>query len=392
MKNFIEYANEISKELNKIRHELHENAEPSRYEKETANIIIRELNKIPEVKLKTGLGNGGYGIIADIEGNNLGKKVALRADMDALSITENTGLDYTSKNQGIMHACGHDTHVTMLIGAIKILAKNKENLNGSFRFIFQPAEELSPDGGAKSMIEEGALIDVDAIFGLHVWPELEFGKIGIKSGPLMAASDHFIVDIKGKSSHAAGPESGIDAIVAGAQFINGIQQIVNRNIDPLKSAVITAGTFQSGTRYNIIAESCKIEGTCRTLNPEIRDLIEKRLDEVLQGVCIMTGCVGKLDYQRGYMSLINETKSVEYIEKNVLELFGEEYLEIIENPVMKAEDFSFYLDKVKGAFIWLGTGIQGEDNLPLHNSKFAPKDDILWRGSALLAKLAADYE
>ena len=309
----INLAKNIQPYLQEIRREFHKYPEISYEEKQTEKIIIEELKKIGTFTIKENI--NGYGIIADMEGAKPGKTIALRADMDALQICEETGLSYSSKNKGIMHACGHDCHMTMVLGAAKLLSEKKNEIAGNVRLIFQPAEELSPKGGSRGMIEAGALDNVDSIFGLHVWPDLPLGKIGVKSGALMAASDHFVVKIKGKSSHAAKPNEGIDALVTGAQFITAVQTIVSRNADPMKSIVITIGKMQAGSRYNIVAEECILEGTCRTFAPEMRELAEKRLQTILEGICTLSGCTGVLNYEKGYMALENDPISTEYMEK-----------------------------------------------------------------------------
>ena len=384
----IELSKELQSYLIEIKRELHQYPEISNNEKKTSEIILRELRKIKEFKIRENL--NGYGIIADLEGKFPGKKIALRADMDALQIEEETDLPWKSKNKGIMHACGHDNHMTMVLGAGILLAKLRDELHGSVRLIFQPAEELSPNGGAKGMIKEGALEGVDCIFGMHVWPELPLNKIGIKKGPLMAASDHFMVKIKGKPSHAAKPNEGIDAIVAGSQYISAIQTIVSRNADPMKSLVITIGKIQGGSRYNIVAGECVLEGTCRTFSPEIRDLAEKRMKEILEGICTISGCQGELNYERGYMAVDNNSEIVDYFIKTAKNLYDENSI-IDVNPAMTAEDFSFYLNEKPGAFAWIGTTKEGEEVYPLHNSHYNPNEDILWKGSALFTELVLNY-
>lgn len=385
----INLAKNIQPYLQEIRRKFHKYPEISYEEKQTEKIIIEELKKIGTFTIKENI--NGYGIIADMEGAKPGKTIALRADMDALQICEETGLSYSSKNKGIMHACGHDCHMTMVLGAAKLLSEKKNEIAGNVRLIFQPAEELSPKGGSRGMIEAGALDNVDSIFGLHVWPDLPLGKIGVKSGALMAASDHFVVKIKGKSSHAAKPNEGIDALVTGAQFITAVQTIVSRNADPMKSIVITIGKMQAGSRYNIVAEECILEGTCRTFAPEMRELAEKRLQTILEGICTLSGCTGVLNYEKGYMALENDPISTEYMEKIIKNLYGEKNVVKVE-PAMTAEDFSFYLDKKPGAFAWIGTTAEGEKMYPLHNSRYAPNEDVLWRGAALLAQLVLDFK
>ncbi len=384
----INSAKEIQEYLQNIRRELHENPEISNKEFKTSEIILRELEKFGNFNIRKNV--NGNGIIADLIGTKEGKTIALRADMDALQIEEETGLSFESKNKGIMHACGHDNHMTMVLGAAYLLSKRKEELSGRVRFIFQPAEELSPNGGAKGMIKEGALDGVDTIFSMHVWPDLPLGKVGIKEGPLMAASDHFTVTIKGKPSHAAKPNEGIDALVTGAQYVTAVQTIVSRNADPMKSMVITIGKMQAGSRYNIVAGECVLEGTCRTFAPEMRDLAEKRLKEVLDGICLLSGCTGELNYERGYMAVLNDGEMTKYMSDKIKEIYGEEALVEVE-PAMTAEDFSFYLNEIPGAFVWIGTTGEGEKVWPLHNSHYSPNEGVLWRGAALFAKLALDF-
>lgn len=382
----LEESKEIQEYLKNIRRKLHQIPEISNHEKFTSEFIVNELEKIENINIRKNI--NGYGIIAELEGNEKGKTIALRADMDALQIKEETGVEFSSKNDGIMHACGHDNHMTILLGTAHLLSK--KNFKGKVRFIFQPAEELTPNGGAKGMIKEGALKDVDAIFGLHVWPELELGKFGIKEGALMAASDHFTIKLKGKASHAAKPHEGIDVLVAASQYITSIQNIVSRNTDPMESLVITVGVMRAGTRYNIIPEECFLEGTCRTFSPKIRDLAEKKLKEILTGICTLSGCEGEIKYERGYMPLINEKNMTEYVAKKIEELYGADSL-INVSPAMTSEDFSFYLDKIPGAFFWIGTTAKNEKIYPLHSNKYNPNEDVLWRGVALMSKLVLDF-
>ena len=226
---------------------------------------------------------------------------------------------------------------------------------------------------------------------MHVWPDLPLGKIGLKSGALMAASDHFTINIKGKSSHAAKPNEGIDALVAGAQFINQCQTIVSRNTDPMQSIVITIGKMNSGTRYNIVAEECILEGTCRTFSPNIRDLAEKRLETILKGVCISSGCSGILNYERGYSAVINNEEIIKYIRTTIEDKFKKDDIVNVE-PCMTAEDFSHYLLEKPGALLWIGTTKEGETKYPLHSSYYSPNEEVLWKGSALLAELVLNYK
>lgn len=388
MKDILKKSKENQELLIKIRRELHMNAETSQNEIETSKIIMKYLNdfKIP-YKNKI----GGNGIVAEIVGNEPGKIVALRADMDALEMEEDTDIDFKAKNKNVMHSCGHDSHMTFLLGAAKLLNDNKDKIKGKVKLIFQPAEELSPIGGAPKILESGLLNDVDAIFGSHVWPDLPFGKIAIKEGPMMANSDHFTIKFTGASSHAAKPHEGIDAVVMGSQFVNAMQTLISRNTDPMNSAVLTVGRFIAGTRYNVMAEEALIDGTCRTFSKEDRMRISEDMGNLARAIAEVNH--GKCDYNYGfgYPAVINEKNSVEIVKESVSEIFGNDSLLEIDKPAMTAEDFAFYLEKIKGAFYWVGIGKEGEKNYPLHSKKFYLNEDILYRGSALMCQIALNF-
>lgn len=367
---------------------FHQHPEVSGKEKETSAYAAEELRRLG---FEVAENVYGYGVVGVLHGAAKGKAVALRADMDALSIEEVNETPYRSQNPGVMHACGHDSHMAALLGAAHLLASHQAELRGTVKLLFQPAEELSPVGGSRGMIAAGALEGVDAVFGMHVWPDLPHGTVGIKSGALMGASDHFIVTIHGKSSHAARPEMGIDAVLVGTQFVQELQSIVSRQISPLASAVITIGQFHAGTRYNIIADTCRMEGTCRTLDEKVRDYIEKHLRTSLEHVCSGNGATGEFEYQRGYMAVVNDAAMTAHVRKTAVSLFGEGAVEDIQVPSMCGEDFAFYLKEKPGAFFWLGTAKEGTETFPLHNSRFDVDEDILWRGAALLAQTAVDF-
>lgn len=388
MAEMIEAAKKINDSLIEIRRDFHMYPEVSGCERETGEKVAKRLTELGyEVRSQV----GGHGVIGVLKGSTPGKAVALRADMDALQIQEANATCYKSKTDGVMHACGHDTHMTMLLGAAKLLMDNKEKISGEVRLIFQPAEEMSPVGGSRKMIEEGALEGIDAVFGLHVWPDLPHGKVGVKGGPLMAASDHFTVTINGRSCHAAQPNEGTDAVVMGAQYVQAIQSVISRETNPIDSAVLTIGRFNAGTRYNIVAESCELEGTCRTFNPAVRDHIESQMGKILDGICMMHGATGNINYERGYMAVMNDDKMASEIRASAVKLFGENEVVNLNAPSMCAEDFAFYLNEKPGAFVWLGTGMGEGKTHPLHNSLFDVDEEILWRGAALLASVAMDF-
>lgn len=388
MKDILEKSKENQELLIKIRRELHINAETSQNEIETSKIIMKYLDDFG-IPYKSEV--GGHGIVAEIVGDEAGKTVALRADMDALEMEEDSDIDFKAKNKNVMHSCGHDSHMTFLLGAAKLLNDNKDKIKGKVKLVFQPAEELSPIGGAPKILESGLLNDVDAIFGSHVWPDLPFGKIAIKEGPMMANSDHFTIKFTGASSHAAKPHEGVDAVVMGSQFVNAMQTLISRNTDPMNSAVLTVGRFIAGTRYNVMAEEALIDGTCRTFSKEDRMRIYEDMGNLARAIAEVNH--GKCDYNYGfgYPAVINEKNSVEIVKESVSEIFGNDSLLEIDKPAMTAEDFAFYLEKIKGAFYWVGIGKEGEKNYPLHSKKFYLNEDILYRGSALMCQIALNF-
>lgn len=389
MKDIMESAKALMPELSKIRRNFHMYPELSAHERETAKKVSSHLREMGCDEVIENV--NGHGVIGVIRGAMPGKTVALRADMDALQMQELNEVEYRSRNDGVMHSCGHDVHTAGLIGAAKLLCERREEIHGTVKLIFQPAEELSPVGGSKGMLESGYLDDVKAVYGLHVWPDLPHGKVGVKAGPLMAATDHFTITIHGKTAHGAKPNQGIDAVVLGAQFVMAAQSIVSRKVDPLDNAVVTFGIFQAGTRYNIIAGECVLDGTVRTLRPETRDMVEDSMRKLLDAICLQSGATADIVYGRGYPALVNHEKDAAQIRRTAAALFGEENVVDVQNPAMPAEDFSFYLKEKEGCFVWLGTGREDRENWPLHNSRFDVDEDILWRGASLLAQTAMDY-
>ena len=240
------------------------------------------------------------------------------------------------------------------------------------------------------MIAGGALENVDAVYGLHVWPNLPSGVLGVRDDQMMASSDHWFAHIEGVSSHGAQPDQGRDALVAGTQFLQVLQTIISRNTDPLKSAVITVGVFRAGERYNVVPGSCDMEGTVRTYDPDVREMVERRIGEALDGVCKALGCEGKLTYEHGYCSLQNHEANAAFMRETYAKLFGAENAVVPKYPSMTAEDFAFYVAEKPGAFGWLGTTPEGGTVWPLHSSHYAPDESVLWKGAALLAQMALD--
>ena len=390
-----EEAKSIHERLISIRRKIHAHPELGGSETETARTIVEELHRIGgyTIRENAGANAGGHGVIADIRGEaGDGPCIALRADMDALEIEEETGLPFASETPGIMHACGHDHHVTMLLGAAELIKNHIHEIKGSVRLIFQPAEECVPIGGALPLLQENVLENVDAIFGLHVWPTLPAGVLGIKPGPQMASADHFFIRVHGESAHGAMPEKGKDALLAGAALVQALQSIVSRNISPVDGAIVTVGIFEAGHQWNIIPGECYLEGTCRTFDEDVRDTIENRMRTLVEQISAAYGCTGELDFQRGHEPLINDKEMTDYMLSTYRELYGNEAGITLDAPAMTGEDFARYLLIRPGAFGWLGTTKEEEEFHPLHSNHFTGNEDVLPRGAALLTALVLNYK
>lgn len=381
-----DYALKYKEQVIAWRRHIHSHPELSGQEKETSLFIQKVLGElgIPFVN-----DISDYAVIGEIQGSHPGPVIALRADIDALPIHEITGLPFASQNEGVMHACGHDGHISILLGAAAILQSIKNQLHGTVKLVFQPSEEEALNPGAQGIVDSGILDDVDEIFGLHVWPQLPVGTVGLKKGHLMAASDHFLVHIKGKSTHGAEPHNGIDAIVAAANWIVNVESIVARETNPMENLVCTIGVINGGDRYNVGCGDVYLEGTCRTYEPEKRDYIERRLGESLQALDMMFKTKSTLDYKRGHGATTNDSDAIDYATSIVEKYLGKEAVVHPEHPSMAAEDFSAYLQKIKGAFLWLGTGFDG--NPALHNAGFTIDETILESGITMMAAIAAEY-
>lgn len=369
---------------------LHEHPELSHEEKNTAAYIAQALR---EMGLEPKENVGGYGVTAVIEGKGLGKCVGLRADFDALPVTECTGLPYTSKNPGVAHACGHDTHTAMLLGAAYVLQDMREQFSGAVKLIFQPSEEDAAASGAKAMIADGVLENpkVDAMFGQHVWPSYPVGKVAVRNGAMMASSDRFFITIRGKNSHGSAPESGIDAIVIAAQVISALQTVVSRSVGPLDSAVVTIGTIKGGNRYNVIADEVVMEGTCRNLNPAIRQEMPRRIERIIRGVTEGLGGSYEFKYLMCYSPTVNDPRQFRLLRDTIAEVVGEDGLVIPENSALGGEDFSFYCEQVPSGFFWLGCHEEGKPVYPIHHGAFAAAEEALPIGMEVLVKAALHY-
>lgn len=369
-------------------------------EVETAAYVVDKLRKLPVEDIRTGVG-GGTGITALLKGAKPGPVIAMRADMDALEVTENTGVPFASTKPGVMHACGHDAHTAMQLGAVHVLCAMKEQLQGSIKFIFQPAEEKSPHGGARFMIEAGVLEDphVDAILGMHVRPYFNTGHFAVQDGVLSACSDRLKIKIIGKSAHAAMPHYGTDAIVAACAVVGSLQAIISRNVNPDDAAVITLGLIQGGSRYNVIPEEVTLEGTVRTFNSAITKKMPEWITRTAQNTAAAYGATAEVSYISGYPSMVNDTALTDLCREAVLDTFGRDALLPRQGRDPGGEDFSFFALEVPATYAFIGCspkGVVAQDQPALHSAKFLPDPEALPLGVqyivAAALKLLAEYQ
>lgn len=363
----------------KWRRHLHRHPELSFEEVETAKYIKKVLAEFPNLEVKTLTENS---VIAILKGNKPGKTIALRADIDALPIVEESDVEFSSENHGVMHACGHDTHTAMLLGAIKTLTGMQDKIAGTVKFIFQPAEE-EPPGGAKLLVEAGVLDDVDMVFGLHIAPSIPTGMIGTRAGALTAASDVFTLKIQGKGSHGSTPDLAIDPILIGVEVINNLNHIVSRNVSPFSNVVISIGEFNAGKKANVIPDTAKIQGTVRTNNKDVRLFIKKRIEEIIAGICEAYGASYELDYLFGYSQVVNDKEATDIVNEVAEKVVGKQYM--FESPqMMGGEDFSAYTDVKPGSFFILGGGTAEEGcGYMNHHPKFKIMEECFKVGAAM---------
>ncbi len=378
----------LFKTLQNIRRTIHQKPELSKKEFETAKFVEKILN---EQNIKT------YrlcktGVIGILEGTKKSlkkiKTLALRADMDALPITEKNNTLYKSKNSGVMHACGHDGNTTIMLGTAMLLARQKESFSGKIQFTFQLDEETST--GAKSMIDNGVLSKnkVDCILGVHVSPWIKSGKVGLKYGAMMAGVDKFVIEIKGLLGHGAYPHLSKDSIVAASEFIISLQTIVSRILNPLEPAVITVGKIEGGQQYNIICDKVTLTGTVRTLNVKTRELVKKEIVKRLDGICKNYSMTYTIDYQSLNTPLINTDSVVDLCLESAKQCYGNKNIELLKNPSMGGEDFAEYLKEVKGAFIYVGTSCNEKTSYPWHHENFDLDETALPKAAEYVANTA----
>jgi amidohydrolase len=374
MENVHQLVSEHKDLIIKMRRDLHRIPETAYTEKKTSAYVADYLNSLG-LEVQTGIAQ--YGVVGLIKTDRPGPTLMIRADMDALPLKEDTGLDFASEHEGAMHACGHDAHMTMVLGAATVFNKIKNELAGTIKFLFQPAEE--GPGGAKPMIEAGVMENpkVDYSIGCHMWPDIPEGTIGVRSGPFLAAMDRFDLKIKGRGGHGAMPHLCTDALEVGTQVVNALQRIASRHTDPLEPTVVTVGTFHAGTAFNIIPGEAELSGTTRTFNPETWNTWEARLEKVVRGVCESMGVDFELKYSQGYPVTINDESAAEVVRRCAAKVVGEDRV-VEPQKTMGGEDFAFYAQKAKGCFFALGVGREGA--VSVHNPKFDFNEDVLLLG------------
>ena len=381
-----ELATTLAPRLIEIRRHIHSHPELSGQEHQTAAYVAGVLAS-SGVRATEGIGKTG--VIGELKGNsNESRWLAIRTDMDALPIQERTNLEFASKNQGVMHACGHDIHTTVGLGAAMILAQ-LEKLSGNVRFLFQPAEEIAQ--GARWMIADGAMQDVDGILGVHVFPTIPGGCIGIRHGALTAAADDLELIVMGESGHGARPHEAIDAIWIASQIITTLQQAISRTQNPLRPVVLTIGQINGGRAPNVIADRVKLLGTVRSLHPETHEKLPAWIEQIVAGVCETYGAKYELNYKRGVPGVQNDPKLTQLLEAAALEALGRSQVQILPEPSLGAEDFSMYLEHAPGTMFRLGVGLADKPNYPLHHPQFEVDEAAIITGVVTLAYAACQY-
>jgi len=382
-----EAVDERFAEMVRTRRRLHRHPELSFREFRTAGFVADELEK-RGIEVRRGV--GGNGVVGTIRGARPGPTVALRADMDALPIQDEKTCDYRSAVPNVMHACGHDAHTSVLLAVADLLQRNRERLKGCVRLLFQHAEELSP-GGARAMIEDGALEGADAIYGIHLWTPLPAGIVASRPGPFMAATDEFRISLKGRGGHGGLPHESVDSLLAGAQLVTNLQSIISRHVDPVEAGVLTVGTFHAGTAFNVIAGQAELSGTVRAFREPVRRRIAAKLKEMAEATGGMHGAEVSVDYRWGYPALVNDPSETSRCLETAERLFGPDKVREIP-PVMAGEDFAYYLERLPGAFLFVGAGNEEKGIVyPHHHPKFDIDEEAMRVAARLLAALAVQH-
>ncbi len=390
----------VAPDIIAIRHDLHEHPELSNREFRTAKLIADHLRKLG-LEVTTDIAHTG--VVGILRGGKPGPTIAVRADIDALPVTEDTPFTFKSTKRevflgqevGIAHACGHDIHTSVQLGVVSALASMRDELPGVIMFIFQPAEEGAPrgeEGGAEMMLKEGIFDDLrpEAIFALHTLPDLEVGQVGYTIGPTFAAVDHFYIEVNGVQAHGSAPENGIDPIVAASQLVNALQTIRSRNLPAREPSVVTVGVFHGGTRFNIIPATVHLEGTVRTYNTDVQDTVERRMREITAGVMQAAGATFEMEYVRVTPPTINDADLAKEVVPSLKRAVGADQVVYID-PVMGGEDFAYFSNVIPGFYFRLGTRLPGTTSGGLHTPTFTADDGSIVVGATAMATVLVDY-
>ena len=369
------------------RRALHQDPELSFHEERTSAFVADTLAGFGGLEISRPTPTS---VVARLVGEQPGRVLAMRADMDALPIHEANDHAFTSRTPGVMHACGHDGHTSMLLGAAQVLASRREQLRGEARFVFQHAEEIPP-GGAQELVQAGVMDGVDVVIGAHLWLPMPFGQVGVKAGALMAAPDNFRLTIEGAGGHAAMPQVTVDSIAIAAQVVTNLQHVVSRNVDPLASVVVSVTRIAGGTAYNVIPGSVELEGTVRTFDPELRDRIPELMERIIAGVTSAHGARYDFEVVRGYHPVINDEQASELLRRAVTRAVGADALTDA-TPTMGAEDFSAYQQRAPGAFFFIGARNEEQGIIhPHHHERFDLDERALDYGTRIFVAAAEDY-
>ena len=388
MPDFYKQASELFSYTQSLRRDFHMHPELGFQEVRTAGIVARELQNLG-LEVTTGVGKTG--VVALIEGSHPGPTLLLRADMDALPILEQTGAVYASQNPGVMHACGHDGHTAILLTVAKMLNSARETFHGTVKLVFQPAEEGM--GGAESMIADGILDNpkVDMTFGLHLWNDKPLGWLGIAEGSTMAGAEIFSIKITGKGGHGAMPHGAVDPVLAGAQIVTALQSIVSRNVPPLEAAVVSVTQFHGGDAFNVIPQTVELGGTIRTFNPEVREMVIRRSEEIATKIAEAMGCKAEFTNTRLTPAVINDGKTIKLIQTAASKVLPDLDVDTSAPTTMGSEDFAFIMEKVPGCFVFIGSA-NTEKGLDYghHHPKFDVDEQALIYAAALMAQSAVE--
>lgn len=387
----IDFKGEIASlkdEMIQMRRDFHRRPEPGFQEVETSKVVAKRLEEYG-LEVRTGIAKTG--VVGVLRGSREGRTIIVRADMDALTVKEQTGLEFASENEGVMHACGHDGHMTIGLTTARILSEHRDEIKGNVKFVFQPAEE--GPGGAKPMIEEGVMEDpkVDAAIGLHLWNYLPIGKVTVRSGPVFASMDSMKIKIKGKGGHGAIPHEAVDSIVVSSQVVTALQTIVSREIAPLAPSVVTIGTIKGGYGFNIIADVVEMDGTARALDVELQKKLPERIERIIKGVTSGMRADYEFDYTFHYPVTINDEAMTQLIEEVSATVVGQENVVVFEGT-MGGEDMAFYLREVPGCYFCVGSSNKEKGlDQPHHSPQFDFDEDAMPIGVEIFARAAMKY-